>query len=108
MRFNDDGGFRIVQFTDTQDDEDIDARTVQLIEAVLDNQTPDLVVLIGDNITDGCDTVDDVRVAIKNIVQPVDEGHIPWLVTFGNYDEDQTSKTGLDEAAMLEIYMSYL
>ncbi|WP_213182168.1 metallophosphoesterase family protein [Desulfosarcina cetonica] len=107
LRFNDDRSFKIVQFTDTQDDEDTDPRTVQLIEAVLDDQTPDLVVFTGDNVTGGCDTPDDVMVAINNIVQPVDERHIPWLVTFGNHDEDHTEKTGLDEAAMLKIYMSY-
>ncbi|MEW6520948.1 MAG: metallophosphoesterase family protein [Thermodesulfobacteriota bacterium] len=107
LKFSEDRNFKIVQFTDTQDDEDIDPRTVALIESVLDAESPDLVVFTGDNITGGCDTPDDVRIAIDNIVRQVEERRIPWLITFGNHDEDHTAKTGLDEEDMLGIYMSY-
>jgi hypothetical protein len=65
------------------------------------------VVFTGDQLTSACKTPDDVRKAIDNIVRPVDERRIPWLVAFGNHDEDQTPATGMDEAAMLKIYMSY-
>ncbi|MEI6126615.1 MAG: metallophosphoesterase, partial [Pseudomonadota bacterium] len=58
--------FKIVQFTDTQDDQDIDPRTVALIEAVLDDQKPNLVVFTGDNIQGGCKTPRDVDTAIDN------------------------------------------
>ena len=44
LRFGPDGTFTIVHFTDTQDDQDIDPRTVRLMEAVLDAQEPDLVI----------------------------------------------------------------
>lgn len=107
LKFNDDQTFKIVQFTDTQDDEDIDPRTVALIGAVLDEQQPDLVVFTGDNITGGCDTPQEVYKAIDNIASPVDNRKIPWLITFGNHDEDSTPKSGLDEEDMLRIYMSY-
>lgn len=51
LRFDRAGHFTIVQFNDTQDDEKIDRRTVELIEKVLDCEQPDLVVLNGANIT---------------------------------------------------------
>ncbi len=107
LRFNPDGTFKIVQFTDTQDDQDIDPRTVALIEAVLADQKPDLVVFTGDNIRSGPQTVADVKKAINNVVAPVDSKGIPWLVTFGNHDEDHTPVTGVDAQDMLEIYRSY-
>jgi hypothetical protein len=107
LRFNSNGAFTIVQFTDTQDDQDIDPRTVQLIEAVLDDQQPDLVIFTGDNISSGPENSDDVRAAIDNIAQPVDSRGIPWLITFGNHDEDHTPTTGVDETAMLDHYMSF-
>jgi len=52
-RFNKDKTFKIVQFTDTQDDQEIDPRTFALINAVLDDQGPDLVVFTGDVIKGG-------------------------------------------------------
>lgn len=107
LHFNKNKTFKIVQFTDTQDDQDIDSRTVQLIEAVLDAEKPDLVVFTGDNICSGPLTEDDVKTAIHNIVDPVEARAIPWLITFGNHDEDHTSSTGVDKAAQLEFYRSF-
>ncbi|MGD8727895.1 MAG: metallophosphoesterase family protein, partial [Gemmatimonadales bacterium] len=107
LRFRPDGTFTIVQFTDTQDDQDIDPRTVQLIEAVLDDQRPDLVVFSGDNIRSGPQTPEDVWNAIASIADPVEARGIPWLITFGNHDQDHVGTTGIDEPAMLERYMSY-
>lgn len=107
LRFDADGQFTIVQFTDTQDDDEIDPRTVALIEAVLDDQRPDLVVFTGDNIAGGCETPEAVRTAIRHIAAPVDARRIPWFATFGNHDEDSTPASGLDEDDMLEIYRSY-
>jgi 3',5'-cyclic AMP phosphodiesterase CpdA len=106
-RFDRAGQLKIVQFTDTQDGPNTDPRTVALIRAVLDDQKPDLVVFTGDQLTSASRTPDDVRRAIDNIVRPVDERRIPWLVAFGNHDEDHTPRSGMDEAAMLRIYMSY-
>ena len=107
LRFQPDRTFTIVQFTDTQDDQDLDPRTVRLLEAVLDDQRPDLVVFTGDNIRSGPETRGDVWRAIRSFAEPVDSREIPWLVTFGNHDEDHTSLTGVDEEAMLEHYRSY-
>lgn len=107
LRFRPDGTFRIVQFTDTQDDQDMDPRTVRLLEAVLDDQRPDLVVFTGDNVRAGPRTAEEVWAAIDHIAGPVEDRAIPWLVTFGNHDEDHTGRTGVDEPAMLARYMSY-
>jgi len=107
LRFKPDGTFTIVQFTDTQDDQDIDPRTVRLIEAVLDDRQPDLVVFTGDNLRSGPQTPEDVWTAIANLADPVDSRGIPWLITFGNHDEDHERNTGVNEEAMLARYMSY-
>jgi len=107
LQFNPDGKFKIVQFNDTQDDERIDRRTLQLMEKVLDEEKPDFVVLNGDNITGGCDTPLEMRQAINNIAQPMEQRGIKWAITYGNHDEDSTPKSGLDEKDMLDIYMSY-
>lgn len=107
LRFGADHRFKIVQFTDTQDGQDTDPRTIALIRAVLDDQRPDLVVFTGDQLTSKPKTEADVRRAIDNIVRPVEDRRIPWLVTFGNHDEDHTPRTGVDREAQLAIYRSY-
>ena len=42
LKFREDGTFKIIQFTDTQDDQDTDPRTIELISTVCDDQQPDL------------------------------------------------------------------
>lgn len=107
LRFGPDRTFTIVQFTDTQDDQDMDPRTVRLIEAVLEDVGPDLVVFTGDNVRAGPQTPQDVWTAIDHFARPVDSRGIPWLIAFGNHDEDHTPVTGVHEEAMLEYYMSF-
>jgi hypothetical protein len=107
LRFRPDGSFKIVQFTDTQDDHEIDPRTVRLMEMVLDDQDPDLVIFTGDNIRAGPATSEEAKRAMDAIARPVEERRIPWLITFGNHDEDHTPATGLDEEAMLAHYRSF-
>lgn len=107
LQFNEDGKYKIVQFNDTQDNDDIDVRTVELMGTLLDEQNPDLVIINGDMLNGELDTADEVKEAIDHIAQPMEEREVHWAVTFGNHDEDHTPKTGMDEKAMLDIYMSY-
>lgn len=107
LRFGPDGMFNIVHFTDVQDDQEIDPRTARLIEAVLDDQSPDLVVFTGDNVRSGPEVPEDVYRAIDEFVRPVEARGIPWLVTFGNHDEDHTPATGVGEDGMLAYYRSF-
>jgi hypothetical protein len=48
-----------------------------------------------------------VKRAIGGFARPVDSRGIPWLVTFGNHDEDHTPVTGMDKEDQLEYYMSF-
>lgn len=107
LRFGKDGTFTIVQFNDTQDDEQIDRRTIELMDAVLGSVEPDLVIMNGDNITGGCENAKAMKQAMNNVVLPMEDRKIPWAVTFGNHDEDSTPDTGIDEPDMLDFYRSY-
>ncbi len=107
LKFNSNGKFKIVQFNDPQDDERIDRRTIELMEKVLESEKPDFVVINGDMLASGPDTPLELRQAINNLAQPIEQRKINWAITYGNHDEDSTPKNGLDEDDMLEIYMSY-
>lgn len=107
LLFNENGKYKIVQFNDTQDDEEIDPRTIELMNKVLDEQQPDLVIVNGDVINGDMETPEEVKQAMDNVIQPMEESGIHWAVTFGNHDEDHTEKTGIDEEDMLNYYMSF-
>lgn len=50
MRFNSDGKIKIMQITDIQEISDVSPDTIKLINAALEEEKPDLVVLTGDQI----------------------------------------------------------
>ena len=103
LAFRPDGRFKVVQFNDTQDDEQTDRRTIELMDKTLDAETPDFVVINGDVINGGCDSELEVKQALNHVVQPMERRQIPWAVTFGNHDEDSVARTGMTEAKMLQF-----
>lgn len=107
LAFHPGGKFKLIQFNDTQDDEQTDQRTIELMNRVLDAEAPDFVVINGDVINGDCDSELDVKQALNQVVQPMNSRHIPWAVTFGNHDEDSVARTGMTEAKMLQFLQSY-
>lgn len=107
LSFRADGRLTIVQFNDTQDSHRTDMRTIQLQRAVLDDVRPDVVVINGDVISGGPTTPLQVRQAINNVVEPMEERRIPWAVTLGNHDADSAAATGLGGAEILEFVGRY-
>ncbi|UEJ81526.1 metallophosphoesterase family protein [Brachybacterium halotolerans subsp. kimchii] len=103
LRFREDRTFTIVQFNDTQDGPHTDRRTTALQEAVLDDVRPDLVVLNGDVIDGRPTTPREVARALHNVARPMEERSIPWVLTFGNHDEDSAAATGLRERDLLAL-----
>jgi hypothetical protein len=102
-----DGRFKVVQFNDTQDDEQTDRRTIEMMDRTLGVEKPDFVVINEDVINGGCDTELQVKQALNHVVQPMESRKIPWAVTFGTHDEDSVARTGMTEAKMLKFLQSY-
>jgi hypothetical protein len=88
LRFRSDGTFTIVQLTDVHwnNGEEADLRARALIEAVLDAEGPDLVVLTGD-IVEGSLSRDPAD-ACRQAVAPIEARGIPWAAVFGNHDDE--------------------
>ena len=116
LRFRADGTFKIVQFADahvidggdTQDCKNLDWRqkrypcsdknTTALLDAMLDQEDPDLVVFTGDNIM-GPDLQGNVSANLKALAAafaPVIHRGYPWAAVFGNHDsEHNLNRTAL-------------
>lgn len=88
LRFRDDGTFTIVQFADMHihDDEETNRLTLALVEKVLDEVQPDLVVLTGDTIF-GSESKSPGE-AYLFAVSPFERRGVPWCAVFGNHDDE--------------------
>ena len=84
LRFNKDGKFKIVQFTDIHMKEYNEGKrdtVIEIITTVLEREKPDLVVLTGDVATSA-----NVEKAWGTVLQPMIDAQIPWAAVFGNHD----------------------
>lgn len=108
LKFNEDGTFKIMQINDSQDiGKGVNSRMVEFIEAALDKEQPDLVVFVGDQLSDfyPFGTKEDMIKSIDNIISPLAERNIPFLVTLGNHDHDHFDK--FSKAEQFAAYASY-
>ncbi len=106
LKFNKEGKFKIVQFTDTHLKEynKIKSDSVILImKTILEREKPDLVMLTGDIATS-----ENVKAAWSTITKPMIDAEIPWAVVFGNHDHEHgfTNKQIMDYLLTLPLNYS--
>lgn len=95
LKFNQNGNFKIIQFTDIhyQKKNPASAVAIDLINEVLDTEKPDLVVFTGDIIY-----AKPVTEGFDDIFNPVIERKIPWAYIFGNHDDEH----GMSRAELMD------
>lgn len=88
LKYNADGQFKIVQFTDLHwgDDEANNRLARVLMDQVLAEERPDLVVVTGDVIEEGSCT--NPRESMRQAVEAMEESGTPWALVFGNHDAE--------------------
>ncbi len=113
LRFHEDGTFKIMQMSDFQDyvsadKPEVNPKSIALMDAALDTEKPDVVVMTGDMIG-GDMNAEQLQDYIAQMVKPMEERQIPWLVTFGNHDEDAVAALdeGWNKIKQLEYYRSF-
>lgn len=107
LRYRPDGTFRIVQFTDLHwNNGDVkDAKTRLLMERVLSEERPDLIVFSGDVIES--QRCSDPEQSYRDAVAVAENSGIPWVAIFGNHDcennvtRDQLMRVQLEHAGSL-------
>jgi len=102
LKFNQNGKFKIVQFTDVHYKQGLPESKVaiDLINEVLDIEKPDLVVFTGDIIW-----AEPVYKGLDEVFEPVAKRKIPWAYVFGNHDDEfGVSRDQLMEYAMQKPY----
>ncbi len=86
LKFNRNGNFKIVQFTDLHFKYNNPASDIALerMNEVLDAEQPDLVILTGDLIY-----AKPADLGLLKVLEPVVKRKLPFAVTFGNHDDEQ-------------------
>lgn len=103
LKFDINGNFKIVQFTDLHQGPDRD-KTIDLMNKILEHEKPNMVVLTGDNIDGKCKTIEDIRNAINYISEPMETRRIPWAIVFGNHDDEHNM---MNKEEMMNLYMTF-
>ena len=113
LKENSDGSFRILQFSDIQDNSYLSAKAFATIRLAIRRYNPNLIVLTGDNVLhcNGDDVFQTTVDSFVNEFKDASGNQIPFAVTFGNHDyevnyhdEEQTQKISLKE--QYEYYLS--
>ena len=103
LKFDSNGTFKIVQFTDLHQGPNIN-KTPNFMNKILEYENPNMVVLTGDNIDGKCKTSNDVKKAISYISEPMETKGIPWAIVFGNHDDEHGMMT---KEEMMKFYMTF-
>ena len=104
LRFNSNGKFTILMFTDIEETELPMSDSVKLWSAAVEKVKPDLIVYNGDNqrMRNNADTLENLKKAITEITKPATENSIPFAVVFGEKDAD----CEISKDKQLDIYKS--
>lgn len=101
LRFRE-GKFRIAQFTDMHlgsRGSDIEAN-FQLVNKVVAEEQPDLIVFTGDNVTDAPD-IPSLKALWGRLVGVLEATNVPYAIAMGNHDAEATDGFGADSLEVL-------
>ncbi len=103
LRFRPDSTFRIVQFTDIhyKAGAEPSKKSISMMRATLEEVKPDLVVFTGDVVVSA-----PTKQGWDEVLEPVISRKIPYLVTFGNHDDEHEMKR--HEVAVYVVTKPYL
>ena len=85
LHFNENGKFKIVQFTDIhyKCGSEESAKSIRMMKEVLENEKPDLVAFTGDIVTDT-----PAKNGWDEVLAPVISKKIPYAIVLGNHDDE--------------------
>ena len=97
LRFNQNGEFKIVQFTDMHMQKAVFETVCALVKEIVELEKPELVVITGDVAVE--DPVDDLLLRLATVFA---DNQVHWVSVFGNHDDE----FGVSRKNLTGIYRS--
>ena len=89
LKFREDGSFKIVQLTDlhigADDGNESDSKTFHLINEIIQNEMPDLIVVTGDLIWS---EAEGSAQNYRRVLDHISQWDIPFAIVYGNHDSE--------------------
>ena len=117
LKFDENGKFKIMLIADTHYTDQVYDECTEFFNLVLDDEKPDLVVFMGDNVKGYWvgSTPMSVKSAISRLVEPVAKRNIPYTAIYGNHDYQtlvakslQTKYFNMYDSCIMENGYTYL
>ena len=108
LRFNEDGSFKILVFSDLQEEYPIKDETLEYMNKMLDNEKPDLVLFTGDNHCGRITNKSTMKKYLSQMAEPMESRQIPWAQVYGNHVEGgYGSDCGISKEYQQEVFESF-
>ncbi len=109
LQFNEDGTFKIMNLSDIQDGTSLMSLSADFIDAAIEAEQPDLIVLTGDNIAGGsAGSLAKTEKAIDQFMSILEKHGIPVAVTFGNHDAEGNAASREEQMAIYQQYSCFI
>lgn len=103
LHFDQNGKFRILNFSDIQDNESLDERVKTFLRQAVYAAQPDLIVLTGDNIFGTKISSANTQTAIAEFMTIFESLGVPVAIVFGNHDDEG----GTSKETQMQYYNNY-
>lgn len=105
LHFDSNGRFRILNYSDIQDDMTLDARAKMFIRRTVTIEQPDLIVLTGDNVYGNSVSGEtNTKTAIAQFMDIFESLGVPVALVFGNHDDDGSALSKEEQMAFYRTY----
>lgn len=105
LSFREDGSFRILNFSDLQDEIVLSGYTKEFLKKTIRELSPDLIVLTGDNIAGySTRTKAGATLAIRQYMNIFERLGVPVAIVFGNHDDEGTHMSKEEQMAFYNTY----
>ncbi|MGI5895134.1 MAG: metallophosphoesterase family protein [Candidatus Merdivicinus sp.] len=102
------GKFKLMVFSDAHAAlTGIDPRTMAALEALLDAEKPDFIVINGDLSKGTIDSAEAFENFAAAFIKPIEERGIYWCHTYGNHDEQYITDPSLNKEYQQKVWQSF-
>lgn len=88
LRFNQNGKFKIMMFSDLQDKLPIHESSLKMLDTLIETEKPDFVIAAGDQCNGDVESLDEFRSYVEKMSKPMESRSICWSHVFGNHDDE--------------------